>query len=442
MRGLTVRLALSYLVFALVLLVGAGSLSYSVLVDTLSRADQQAAAEKVLTAEELAVRLCGERSTPDWSALAREVEAAVSGVSVRPLTEAKGPEAIPAGADPFYVARIASGAEFRCPLQIVAMQEGDSPRVAALRLSLLGAGGLGLVAAVVMAFLFSRSLSAPLERIAFAAGRLAQGDWSVTMPTSGPQEVRDLSESFRSMAARLRQDFEKLRSDRESLQQLAAEVAHEIKTPVAALRTYHELLLDGVDEDPVARGELLRRGALQVERLQYLAQFLVEMVRLESHLAPLNLVEADLRGLVLGSVAGWEPSADQAGVRLVLEVPPDSVGVLVDVQRFGQALDNLLQNAMRWSPRGGSVRVRLAVSDQQAEITVADEGPGIPTAMVEHLFEPFVRGRSSEGMGLGLAIVRAVAEAHGGSVMATNRSEGGALFTLTLPRQESQSFHC
>jgi signal transduction histidine kinase len=315
----------------------------------------------------------------------------------------------------------------------VSWPDQERIRSRALGQGLLGAGLLSFCAALAMAVWFSRTLTAPLGRVARAAGLLAEGRWDVPLPEGGLEEVRHLSAAFKTMAARLESDFLQLKGEREKLQALGAELAHELKTPIATLRTYHELLLDGEQENPVARQQLLERGAAQVARLEYLAHFLVDMARLQAHSAPLNLQQVDLGALVRQAVAAIEPVARQRAVLVVSTVPAQPVPILADPQRIGQALDNLLQNAVRWSSAKGTVQVAVTATATQAEVAVADEGPGIAPDVLPRLFEPFVRGEGSGGLGLGLAIVQAVAQSHGGAATAANRPEGGARFLFTLP---------
>ncbi|MGE5674359.1 MAG: sensor histidine kinase [Mycobacterium leprae] len=305
----------------------------------------------------------------------------------------------------------------------------DSPqtvRNSTLGWSLAGAGLLGLVVAILLAYGISRSMTAPLSRMTQAAELLAEGEWETPIPAGGPEEIQQLAQSFQTMAGKLGTEFGRVRDDRRRLLQLVAEVAHELKTPITSLRTYHELLLAGEQENVKTRQELLERGAGQVARLEYLTHSLLELARLEADAQALDLTETDLVALARNAVAAIAPVAEQRGLQLELATPALPVVAVADAHRLGQAIDNLLQNALRFSPVGSTVTVSVRVKGKAAQIAVADCGPGISDALLPHLFEPFVRGEGSRGTGLGLAIVRAVAEAHGGSVMAENRPSGGA----------------
>lgn len=444
MKRLAARMAATYILLAILVLVAAGALSYSVLARSFREADQAVTAELLQRAKSMAVGLCLAQSPdPDLLAISRDLKEQVPGVKVRPATVE---EVLPVRDRRIGISRMtgeyfymsfheASDLQVFCPLHFSADPAYRSNRIDSLQRALMGAGALALAAAVVMAWLFSRTLTRPLGRLAHAAGRLAEGDWETPLPTDGPAEVHALSGSFQAMAGRLREDFQRLRADREHLRRLTAEVAHELRTPIASLRTYHELLLDGEQEDPASRQELLERSAGQVSRVEYLTRYLVDMARLEAHAVALDLVECDLAELVARAVAALQPAARLEQVELSAELTP--APVLADRNRVGQALDNLLQNALRWSPSGGRISVGMTVSGGHVSVTVADEGPGIPEELLPHVFTPFARGQGSTGMGLGLAIVRAVAHSHGGGVAAANRPGWGAVLTLTLPLHQT-----
>jgi len=458
-RGLTARLTASYILLAAVVLAGAGLLLQTALAGRLKAADEADITSRLDAAARLVSMTVAVAPSRPADALTAGLRASFPNLTVTALPQLSD---LPAG-QPLYDYRaltsgdslgqgpglhgvvqtvdgapleravlLYEGAQVRAAFRVV-WQDPAALRSSALGQALLGAGALALLVAIFMALWFGHTLTAPINHMADAAGRLAGGAWETTLPDSGPTELRRLSEAFRTMAARLEVDFSRLQGDRAKLQHWAAEVAHELKTPIAALKTYHELLLDGEQENPGNRAELLRRGAGQVDRLEYLARFLVDMARLEAHTAQLDLQELDLSALAAERVAAMRPAAEQAGVNLVLDGVPASV--LADPQRVGQALDNLLQNAIRWSPSGGRVVVTITERDQQAKVAVCDEGPGIPEELLPRLFDPFVRGPGSRGMGLGLALVKAVAHSHGGSVAAHN--SGGAVFTLTLPLRQT-----
>jgi len=465
MRGLTFRLTLSYLLVAIITLGGAGLLSYRFLAPLFSISDQTVQRTKAEAAFAAAVFMVNRGA--DSATIRMELERTYSGIKVieTPISgldqrgtrvmggwvrEQLGPEpslgnfvrALQGEFDTPFDRRVIMVDTQGRPtglLRIVPTAVPGESGPLALQRALIGAGTIGLAAALLLAFGLSRTLIAPLQRMATAAGRLADGEWETPLPIGGPTEIRSLAEAFHGMSNRLRADFQQIKHDRERLQHLTAEVAHELRTPVASLRTYHELLLDGEQENQINRAELLRRGALQVGRLEYLTNFLVEMARLQAHSVEIDRVERDLVDLVRQAAAAIELAADQRKVVIQVDATDRALPVLVDPHRIGQAMDNLLQNALRFTPDGGRIRIWVQpLSDgKRAEVIVQDDGPGIDPEIMPRLFEPFARGPGSLGLGIGLAVVRAVAATHDGAVQATNRPQGGAEFRLSIPLHES-----
>ena len=294
-------------------------------------------------------------------------------------------------------------------------------------ISALLAGGLALILALLLAYRLLR----PVTALTQAAGELAAGDLSRRVPIQGGDELAHLGKAFNHMAASL-QDAE------ESRRAMTADIAHELRTPLAVQRAHLEALQDGVyplkteNLAPILdQNHLLTR---LVEDLRTLALADAGQFRLEK-------MPTDLPAL-LSRVAGrFEPQAAASGVALDLRLEPpsqDAPNPLLDPARIEQLLGNLLANALRYTPEGGKIYLLLAYRPQGVEIIVRDTGPGIPTQALAHIFERFYRAdrsrsRAEGGSGLGLAIARQIAQAHGGALSAANHPQGGAVFTLTLP---------
>jgi signal transduction histidine kinase len=202
---------------------------------------------------------------------------------------------------------------------------------------------------------------------------------------------------------------------------------------------FNELLKEGAADDPEARAEFLESSGQQIERLDWLAQNLLELSKLDSGLVLLDLRPDDLRAAVETAVEQSGTAATRRGVRLSLHLPDAPIRVRHDPQRIGQVVANLVANAVKFTPRGGSVSVDVAATADGARIEVFDTGVGIDAAELPHIFERFYRGsRANEargsGSGLGLAIVRSIVDMHGGTVEVESRVGSGSRFTVTLPR--------
>ena len=216
-----------------------------------------------------------------------------------------------------------------------------------------------------------------------------------------------------------------------------ADAAHELRTPLAIQRTAMELGL-AADADTEQQGTI-EQALSQNVHLTRLVDNLSLLARANSGTMTLERAPVDLARVASETAGGVAILAEERGVRLCVEAPEET-RVLGDAGRLRQVLLILLDNALTYTPDGGGITVRVARAGGQARLEVRDSGPGIAPADLPHLFERFYRAdkaRHSGGTGLGLAIGRWIAEAHGGHIMAANASEGGALFTVTLPLTSS-----
>ena len=293
---------------------------------------------------------------------------------------------------------------------------------------LLLGGAVAAAVALFLARLLSLGMTRPLRDMAHAAGRMAQGEYSQRVRTGSRDEVGQLAAAFNAMSAELEQ-VERLRRD------LVANVSHELKTPISALRAHLENLLDGVERPDRETIEVMLR---QSERLGRLVEQLLDLSRLESGDIPLDLGAVHLGPLVERVRAEVTVAAGERDVALEVDIPPDLAPVLGDRERIHQVLFNLLDNAVRFASAGGSVRVTARGAGERCEVRVSDTGPGIPPEHLPFVFERFyradpARAREDGGTGIGLAIARSIVEAHGGSIRAESEVGSGTTFTFDLP---------
>jgi signal transduction histidine kinase/uncharacterized protein (UPF0333 family) len=338
----------------------------------------------------------------------------------------------PAGVKPTWYLEVSLSAPYTTRQSTIASFVGF------LALTSLGA----MLLAIVVASALAHRFTTPLRRLTEAARALAEGDLARRVPAdsarTGAAEITELSRQFNTMAAQVEESMDVIRRDRDISREFLADVSHELRTPLAALRTFNELLQEKAGNDAAARTEFLESSAQQIERLDWLAQNLLELSKLDSGLVRLDLRPDDLRATVESAVEQAEAAAERRGVRLTTEFPETPLVVRHDPQRLGQVVSNLVGNALKFTPRGGSVVVTLGEYRRGARIQVIDTGVGIDPHELPHIFERFYRGaRASEarssGSGLGLAIVRSVVEMHGGRVMVESRLHVGSTFTVTLP---------
>ncbi len=213
---------------------------------------------------------------------------------------------------------------------------------------------------------------------------------------AGSSELAELAVQFNAMADRVEESVEIIRRDRDRSRDFLADVSHELRTPLAALRTFNELLREGAAEDPAARAEFIESSGQQIERLDWLAQNLLELSKLDSGLVLLDLRPDDLRAAVESAVEQNGAAAERRGVSLSLDLPDAPIRIRHDPQRIGQVVANLVANAVKFTGRGGSVTVDVAGTPDGARIDVADTGVGIDATELPHVFERFYRGLAGE----------------------------------------------
>ena len=215
-------------------------------------------------------------------------------------------------------------------------------------------------------------------------------------------------------------------------------VSHELRTPLAGIRAAAETLQEGAIDDRPAAIEFMGHIQHEVDRMTQMVEELLELSRIESGAAPLRPAEVDAARLLQDTVRRFAQQAERAHLVLTAETPLEPVSLIADASRLDQALGNLVANAIKFTPEGGSITLRAEERGDDVVLSVRDTGAGIEPDQVERVFERFYkadRGRGDGGTGLGLAIVKHIARAHGGTVGVESRPGRGSTFTILLPRR-------
>jgi len=295
----------------------------------------------------------------------------------------------------------------------------------AVLVALGAAVGLALLATGLVAHRMTRSLAT----LSAATADVAAGEFRAPIVIESRDEIGRLARSFNSMAARLRRM-------EETKEEFFATVSHELRSPLTSIRGAADLLRDGVPgplTDKQAR--LLEIIGQSSERLLRLVNQILEMCRLRAGLLPIERTELDLDEVVGRGVDELLPRAQEAGVALDRERVGAAFAYRGDADRLLQVVVNLGANAVRFTPRGGRVVVRLVDAGAELELQVEDTGVGIPASELPHIFDSYRQAHHDRGgTGLGLAIVRGVAHAHGGRVTVESHEGKGSRFTVLLPR--------
>ncbi|GAA3487480.1 HAMP domain-containing sensor histidine kinase [Streptomyces cremeus] len=292
-----------------------------------------------------------------------------------------------------------------------------------------------LALALIPALYAAAHILRPVRRLRGGAERIAAGELDTRLDVRGHDELASLTRSFNTMAATLERDDAELRRLEAGARRFASDVAHELRTPLAAMAAVTEVL----DEDaasgvlPEDTADAVRLISTETRTLARMVEDLMEVSRFDAKAAPLHLENTDLRTLVAKTLQlrGW---ADDPRVRTDLQGP---LPVRADPRRIDVILGNLIGNALRHGRPPVVLAARADADDGRTVVTVTDHGPGIPADVLPHVFERFYKADTartrSEGSGLGLAIAHENALLHGAALTAANSPHGGAVFTLALP---------
>jgi signal transduction histidine kinase len=311
-----------------------------------------------------------------------------------------------------------------------AVEHAESAFASASALTMGVALAASVLTALIASLVLARRIGASLGSMSGAAGEVAAGRFDVRLPQPRiGAEFDDLADAFNTMTARLNQD-EDLR------RRLMADVAHELRTPVATISAYIDAIEDGVQELTPVTVEVLRA---QASRLTRLAADLASVAQAESGGLHLNLAPAAPDELLSQAASAAAVRAERAGVAVRVHAVPGLPTVRVDRDRFAQVLGNLLDNAIRHTPSDGQITLSAEPGREGVRFVVADTGQGIPPEHLPHLFERFyrvdtARDRTQGGSGIGLAIAKALVQAHGGRISAHSEGPGrGSQFVIEIP---------
>jgi len=300
----------------------------------------------------------------------------------------------------------------------------------ALKRFIFAEAGLILLT-LLLGALLARRIIHPLIELTNAVRALGTGDLSVRVPVKHRGEIRELERAFNAMAADLSYADEVRRN-------MTADVAHELRTPLSIIRGKLEGVLDGVYP---TTPEHLTPILEETELLTHLVEDLRLLALAEAGQLPLEKRPLDIGDLLRDAQVNFTPQANDRGVTLILDLPPDLPQVAADWRRIAQILSNLLTNALRHTPEGGNVTLMANTHADQIEVRVTDTGSGIIEEDLPYVFERFWRGdksraRTSGGSGLGLAIAKQLVEMHGGTLSVDSAPGKGATFCFTLPSMQ------
>ncbi|HNB51234.1 MAG TPA: ATP-binding protein [Anaerolineales bacterium] len=288
----------------------------------------------------------------------------------------------------------------------------------------------GIATGVIIAGILALQIDRPVQHVTEAIHNLAEGDFRQPIPVEGPEEIQTLAGAVNSLTTRL-QNLEQAR------RQLLANLVHELGRPLGALRAATQALLKGAAQDPQLAHDLLTGMDAETARLQRLLDDLAELYD-----QVLGTLELNRRAIALSEwlpveLLPWQSAASAKSLQWQVEIPENLPPIQADPDRLSQALGNLVSNALKFTPAGGTVSVRAGRGTGEIWVEVSDTGQGIPAGEMEKIFLPFFRGdqgrRIVQGMGLGLTIARDILNAHRGRIEVESTPEKGSRFRMVLP---------
>lgn len=299
--------------------------------------------------------------------------------------------------------------------------------------AMIFAAVIALIIAMVMGAIFARTIAAPVKKITNAAKALKEGDYSARTGMAGSDEIARLGNMFDLMA-------DSVESNRKLERRLVTDVAHELRTPLMAIQSTVEAMIDGVFKPDAERLETLNS---EVQRLSRLVDALLKLSRLESRTKPIEQKKVDLTEMLSSVVQTHQAYIHDAGLNLEFEYDPH-VYVFGDADLLRQATANLISNAVRYTPEGRTITIMARKGDLMGQIVVKDTGIGLTPEEAKLVFQRFWRAdsgraRATGGLGIGLSVVKEIVEQHNGWVRVEGRPNEGACFTIYIPLYSENS---
>jgi signal transduction histidine kinase len=302
---------------------------------------------------------------------------------------------------------------------------------------LLFAGGI----AMILGYFLSSTVTGRIRRLDQAAKEIQAGNLSVRIPVNGNDEVAGLARTFNQMAAKLQEADSNQQALESMRRDLVAWAGHDLRTPLTGVRVLVEALADGVISDPDTSKRYLQQARKQIDHLSLLIDDLFQVSQMDAGGIKLDLESASLTDLLSDTLEGFSGLAEKQNIGLSGHAGPGIDPIRIDVQRIGRVLNNLVDNALRYTPAGGTVSVQAELVQGSVRVMVQDNGEGISAEDLPHVFDRFYRGEKSRsqatgGSGLGLAIAKGIVEAHGGQIWAESQPGQGTRINFSLPKKD------
>jgi len=306
-------------------------------------------------------------------------------------------------------------------------------------LLLIFAGGIS----IAFGYFISNSITQDLRGLVLGAKKISNGDFATRVTVSGEDEVAQLAFAFNQMAARLEKAAEIERNLDEARRNLVAWASHDLRTPLTSLKVMLDAIADGIVNDPETVARYMKQSQNEVSRMSILIDDLFELAQLDAGYLDLDFQWISLSDLISDTLESFRAKANANSISLKGSIRDDVDLIWAAPDKISRVLDNLVGNALRYTPRGGSIYIEARLNNDQVLIEVHDSGSGIAPKDLPHVFDRFYRGEKSRtrnekeqssGVGLGLAIVKGLINAHGGEIWVNSEPGSGTTFWFTLPK--------
>jgi len=307
---------------------------------------------------------------------------------------------------------------------------------------LIFAGGIS----IAFGYFISNSITHDLQILVFGAKEISKGDFATRVSVSGEDEVAQLALAFNQMAARLENTAETERALDEARRNLVAWASHDLRTPLASLKVMLDAMAEGIVNDPETIERYLKQSQNEVSQMSILLDDLFELAQLDAGYLDLEFQRISLSDLISDTLEGFSAKAKAKSISLQGSITDEVDPIWAAPDKISRILDNLVSNALRYTPSGGNIFIEAQLNDDQVLIEVRDSGSGITPKDLPHVFDRFYRGEKSRtrneknqsgGIGLGLSIVKGLIKAHGGEIGVNSELGSGTTFWFTLPKHAS-----
>lgn len=327
------------------------------------------------------------------------------------------------------------------------LQTGDNSSLAVwkVRLVIILIAFVGLVINFIVGRRSFFLVYANLQQLINGSEQIMSGEYDIDLPENGEGDISILGYQFNQMAKRLKLTLEQLEHEKENLKAWISDISHQLKTPIAALMMYNEILETTPKEDEASKERFLAKSMQQINLMEWLVQNLLKLSRLEAGMIDFRFEESDIEQTVLKVIETLYGEFTSKNVEIKLKKMESDMSCMAyhDKEWLGEAIRNILRNAIEYTSRGGRIEVILENTVSLQRIIVKDNGAGISEEDLPHIFDRFYRGNktkltrkastTSKGSGIGLALAKFIVERHEGTIYVESRPKMGSIFTIVIP---------